>query len=53
VGFFVYQELKDFVKMTLTRVSSHWLWIESSLVILFKTWLVSSRVTKNCDSSRV
>jgi len=27
---FVYQELRDFVKMTLTRVSSHWLWLESS-----------------------
>jgi len=27
---FVYQEIRDFVKMTLTRFSSHWLWLESS-----------------------
>jgi len=56
--------LRDFVKMALTRVSSHWLWLESSRVILWKTWLDSShhfsqrdssgvRVTKNRDSSRV
>jgi len=25
------------------RVSSHWLWLESSWVILWKTWLESSR----------
>jgi len=29
---FVYQELRDFVEMSLTRVSSHWLWFESSLL---------------------
>ena len=36
---FVYQELRDFAKTTLTRVSSHWLRLESSQVILWKTWL--------------
>jgi len=41
---FVHQELRDFVKMTLIRVSSHWLWLESSRVILRKTWLECSRV---------
>jgi len=42
---FVHQELRDFVKMTLTRVSSHWLWLESSQVILWKTWPESSLVS--------
>jgi len=61
---FVHEELRDFVKMTLTRVSSQWLWLEPSRVILWKTWLESGRVTvflnvtqvrvtKNCNSSRV
>jgi len=61
---FVHQDLNDFVKMTLTPVSSHWLWLESSRVILCKASLESShhfcqrdssrvRVTKNRDSSRV
>jgi len=27
---FVHEELRDFVKMTLARLSSHWLWLESS-----------------------
>ena len=48
---FVHQELRDFVKMTLTRVSSHWLWLESSQSVknvtrvelpFFSTWLESS-----------
>jgi len=26
---FVTQTFQDFVKMTLTRVSSHWLWLET------------------------
>jgi len=30
----VHQELKGFVEMTLTRVSSHWLWLEWSRIIL-------------------
>ena len=59
---FDHEELRGFVKMTLTRVSSRWLWLELSRVILWKTWLESShrfsqrdssRVTKNRDSSRV
>jgi len=29
---FVHQRLRDFVKITLARVSSYWLWLESSLV---------------------
>ena len=50
---FVNQRLWDFAKMTLTRVSSHWLWFESSRVILWKTWLESSHHLSQCDSSRV
>jgi len=38
---FVHQELKDIVKMTLTRVID----CDSSRVILWKTWLESSRVS--------
>jgi len=34
---FVHPRLRDFVK--LTRVSSHWLWLESSRDILRKMWL--------------
>jgi len=56
------QRLWDFAKMTLTRISSHWLWLDSSHSV--KTWLDSShhlsqpdssrvRVTKNHDSRRV
>ena len=40
---FVDQRLWDFANMTLTRISSHWLWLESSRVILWKTWLESSQ----------
>ena len=61
---FVNQRLWDSPKMILTRVSSHWLCLESSRVILWKTWLEAShhfsqrdssrdRVTKSRDSSRV
>ena len=32
---FVDQRLSDFAKMTLTRVSSHWLWLESIRVTIF------------------
>jgi len=48
---FVHQELRDFVKMTLSRVSSHWLWLKSSDSVknltrvespFFSTWLESS-----------
>jgi len=38
---FAHQELRDFVKMTLTRVSSYWL-CDSTRIILWKTWLESS-----------
>jgi len=38
---FVHQELSDFVKMTLSRVID----CDSIRVILWKTWLESSRVT--------
>ena len=50
---FVHQELRDFVKVTLTRVSSHWLWLESSHSVknvtrvvspVFSTWLESSPI---------
>ena len=49
---FVYQELRDFVKMTLTRVPSLWLWLESSHHFSQRD---SSRVrvTRNRDSSWV
>ena len=61
---FVHQKLRDFVKMTLTRVSSHWLWLESSYSVKNVTGVESShnfsqhdlsrvRVTKNLDSSWV
>jgi len=45
---FVHQELRDFVKVTLTRVSSSWLWLESGQSVenvtrvespFFSTWL--------------
>ena len=48
---FAQQELRGFVKMTLNRVSSHWLWLESIHSVInvtrvespfFSTWLVSS-----------
>jgi len=57
---FVHQELRDFVKMTLTRVSSHWVWLESSHFVknvtrvespFFSTWLESSPNHQNRDSS--
>ena len=50
---FVHQELRDFVKMALTRVSSHWQWLESSRVILWNTWRHSSRVTIFFNVTRV
>jgi len=50
---FVDQRLWDFAKITLTRVSSHWLWLESSRVILWKTWLESSRVTVFLNVTRL
>ena len=48
---FVDQRLWDFAKMTLTRVSSHWLWLKSSHSV--KTWLDSSHHLSQPDSSRV
>jgi len=48
---FVHEELRDFVKMTLTRVSSHLLWLDSSHSVknvtrvespFFSAWLESS-----------
>ena len=48
---FVHQELKDIVEMTLSRFSSHWLWLESSHFVknvtrvespFFSTWFESS-----------
>jgi len=50
---FVDQRLWDFAKMTLTRVSSHWLWLRSSRVILWKTWIESSRVIIFLNMTRV
>jgi len=41
---FVHQRLRDFIKMTLTWVSSHWSKLASSRVILWKTWLKSSPI---------
>jgi len=57
---FTHQRLKEFVNMTLTRVSSHWLWHESSHSVKnvtrvespsFSTWLRRVQVTKNRDSN--
>jgi len=39
---FVHEELRDFVKMILTRVSSHWLWLESSHYVKNVTRVESS-----------
>jgi len=50
---FVNQRLWDFAKMTLTQVSSHWLWLESNRVIMWKTWLESSQHLSQRDSSLV
>ena len=61
---FVDQRLWDFAKMTLTRVSRHWLWLESSHSVKnvtwvespsFSTWLESSQSHQKSwlDSSRV
>ena len=50
---FAHQKLRDFVKLTLTRVSCYWLWLESSQVILWKTWLDSSRVTIFLNVTRI
>ena len=38
-------EAQRFCKMTLTRDLSHWLWLESTRIILWKTSLESRRVT--------
>jgi len=46
---FVHQELRDFVKMALTRVID----CDSSRVILWKTWLDLSRVTIFLNVTRV
>ena len=46
---FVYQEVRDFVKMTLTRV----IVCESSRVILWKIWFESIRVTVFLNVTRV
>ena len=50
---FVYQKLRDFVKMTLTRVSSHCLWLELSHSVKNVTRLESSNHFSQRDSSRV
>jgi len=61
---FVYQELRDFVKMTLTRFSSNWRWLESSHSVknvtrvespFFSTWLEprQSHQKSWLESSRV
>ena len=49
---FVNQRLWGFEKMTLIRVSSHWLWLESSHH-LSQHDSSRAKVTKNRDSSRV
>jgi len=43
---FAHQRLRDFVKITMTRVASHWLWLESS-------HSDSSRVTIFLNATRV
>jgi len=50
---FVHEELRYFVRMNLTRVSNHWLWLESSRVILWKTRLKSIWVTIFLSITRV
>jgi len=63
---FVAQTFQDFAKMTLTQVSSHWLWLESSHSVKnvtrvelespsFSTWLESSQSHEKLwlESSRV
>jgi len=50
---FVHQELRDFVEMTLTRVSSNCLLLESNRVILWKMWLKSSWVKFCLNVTRV
>jgi len=61
---FVNEKLWDFAKMTLTRVSSQWSWLESSHSVknvnrhesshhLSQRDSIRVRVTKNRDSSRV
>jgi len=50
---FVHPEIWDFVKLILTRISSHWLWLESRLLILWKTWLESCWVTLFLNVTRV
>jgi len=49
---FVRQRLRDFVKMTLTRISSHCIWLKSSHH-LSQHDSSRVRVAKNRDSSRV
>jgi len=48
---FVHQELRDFVKRTLTRVSSHWLWLESSHYVKNVTRVESTQHFSQRDSS--
>ena len=50
---FVDQRLWDFAKTTLTRVSSHWLWLESSHSVKNVTRIESSHHLSQRDSSRV
>ena len=50
---FVNQRLWDFANMTLTRVSSHWLWLESSHSVKNVTRVESGHHLSQCDSSRV
>jgi len=50
---FVDQRLWDFAKMTLTRVSSHWLWLESSHSVKNVTRVELNHHLSQRDSSRV
>jgi len=50
---FIHQELRDFVKTTLTRVSSHWVWLESSHSVKNVIRVESSHHFSQRDSSRV
>jgi len=49
----VHQEPRDFVKMTLIRVSSHWLWRESSHSIINVTRVESNHHFSQLDPSQV
>jgi len=50
---FVHQELRAFVKMPLTRVWSHWLWLEPSPSVKNVTRVESSHHFSQRESSRV